>query len=150
MHYSIKELQVSPVQALNSAGVTVATHEHQQSVSGKLQVHPEALHEFTVEHITEYLIHHKEEDNLQAENWKKFKSGGYKLFKEGHVRNIHVNRDDELCKVTCECLPEIRKDRIYKVKVNISVCSSNVTFAESSWIGTTWKLSACSCHTLCS
>ena len=57
-------------------------------------------------------------------------SGGYKLFKEDHVRNFHVNCDDELYNITCECLPEMRKDRMYKIKVNIFVCSSSVMFAE--------------------
>ena len=128
MHYSVKDLQATPFSTLNS-NATV-THEHQQSVSGKLQQHPEALPEFTIEHVTEYLIYRKEEDKLQAEDWKNFKSGGYKLFKEGHVRNIYVNCDADSCKVTCECLPEMKKDRVYKIKLIIAVSSSNVILAE--------------------
>ena len=42
----------------------------------------------------------KEDDKLQAEDWKHFKSGGYKLFKEGDLKNIYSNCDAESCNVT--------------------------------------------------
>ena len=68
----------------------MAVNVDQKNVSGKLQEHPEALPEFTIENVTQHLICHMEQDNLQAEDWKIFKSGGYKLFKEGHVRIIYI------------------------------------------------------------
>ena len=129
LYISVKELQAISIPAL-SKEATVGVNLHQRNVSGKLQEQPEALPDFTIEHVTQYLIYRKEQDNLRAEDWKNFKSGGYKLFKEGHVRNIYINRDDTSCKVTCECLPEMKKDRVYKIKVDIAVSSSDVILAE--------------------
>jgi len=129
LYISVKELQTTNIPEL-SKDATVAVNVHQRNVSGKLQEQPEALPDFTIKHVTQYLIYHKEQDNLQAEDWKNFKSGGYKLFKEGHVRNIYINREDISCKVTCECLPEMKKDQVYKIKVDIAVFSSDVILAE--------------------
>ena len=50
MHYSVKGLQAIPTLTLSS-DATETAHKHQQSVSGKLQQHPEALPEFTIEHM---------------------------------------------------------------------------------------------------
>lgn len=41
--------------------------------------------EFTIENVLQYFIYRKEYDGLERQDWKNFKSGGYKLFKEGHV-----------------------------------------------------------------
>lgn len=40
---------------------------------------------FTIENVVDYMINRKESNCMQAEDWKSFKAGGYKLFKEGHV-----------------------------------------------------------------
>ena len=52
MHYSVKELQPNFSSTLNSDD-TDKTNEYQQSVSGKLQLHTEALPKFTTEHVME-------------------------------------------------------------------------------------------------
>ena len=31
---------------------------------------------------------------MRAEDWKSFEADGFKLFKEGHVQNILINRDN--------------------------------------------------------
>ena len=62
-------------------------HEDQEPCAlGKLIDHPEAMPEFTIENVVDYLINRKENDCLRAEDWKSFKA---KLFKEGHVQEGH-------------------------------------------------------------
>ena len=86
----------------------------------------------TIENVVDYMINRKESDCMRAEDWKSFKAGGYKLFKEGHVQNILVSREEAKFKVECRCLPEMKKDRIYNITVAISTETSNVDLAECS------------------
>jgi len=44
------------------------------------------LPEFTIENVLQYFIYRKECDGLERQDWKNFKSGGYKLFKEGMLK----------------------------------------------------------------
>ena len=47
---------------------------------------PEAMPFFAIEYVVDYLINCKEQNSMRAEDWKNFKTGRYKLFKEGHVK----------------------------------------------------------------
>ena len=87
--------------------------------------------EFTIDNVLDYLIYRKEKDCMRAEDWKSFKSGGFKLFKEGHVQKITITQRNSIFGITCSCLPEMKKDRIYNIKINITD-SSNVCLAECS------------------
>ena len=69
---------------------------------------------------------------MRADNWKSFKAGGYKLLQEGHVQKIMITQHDSIFGITCSCLPEMKKDRVYKIKINITTSSSNVCLAECS------------------
>ena len=70
---------------------------------------------------------------MRAEDWKSFKTGGYKLFKEGHVQKTMINQQGSVCAISCSCLPEMKKDRIYKIKIDIiAVDTSDVCSAECS------------------
>ena len=60
---------------------------------------------------------------MRAEDWKSFKAGGYKLFKEGHIQNIMITQHDSVLGITCNCLPETKKDGVYKIKINLSTNS---------------------------
>ena len=99
---------------------------------GKLIDNPSSMPIFTIEKVLDYLVYRKEEDNMRAEDWKSFKSGGFKLFKEGHVHNIMVHRQGIIFGVNCRCLPEMKKDRVYKINVEISTETSSVHLAECS------------------
>ena len=87
---------------------------------------------FTIENVLDYLIYRKKEDGLRAEDWKSFKVGGFKLFKEGHIQNIMVSQQGTVFGIECRCLPEMKKDRVYKIKVEISTNAPSVHLAESS------------------
>ena len=41
-----------------------------------------------------------------------------------------VNQKDLLLEIKCNCLPEMKKDRIYKIQIDISSDTSDVTHAE--------------------
>lgn len=98
--------------------------------AGNLIDNPDALPTFTIENVLDYLINRKEDDCMKAEDWKSFKAGGYRLFKDGHVQDIMVNQKDSLLEIKCNCLPEMKKDRIYKIQIDISSDTSDVNHAE--------------------
>ena len=68
---------------------------------------------------------------MRAEDWKNFKTGGNKLFKEGHVQNIMVSQQDSIFGIKCNCLPEMKKDRVYKLEIDIATAESDVCHAQS-------------------
>ena len=98
----------------------------------KLIDHPEYVPVFTTENVLDYMINRKENDCMQAEDWKSFNVGGFKLFKEGHVQNIMINQQGLVFGVKCRCLPEMKKDKFYNINLKISADNSSVTLAECS------------------
>ena len=70
---------------------------------------------------------------MRAEDWKNFKTGGYKLFKEGHVQNIMVSQQCSIFGIKCNCLPEMKKDREYKLEIDITTAESDVCRAHCNY-----------------
>lgn len=79
---------------------------------GKLVDNPDVMPAFTIEYVLDYLIYQKEEDCLRAEDWRSFKAGGFRLFKEGHVQNIMVSQQGTVFGVECKCLLEMKIEYI--------------------------------------
>ena len=128
--YSVQEClstERSSVQAPQGSVSTVTI-----TTRGKLIDHPDAMPVFTIENVVDYMINRKESVCMRAEDWKSFKAGGFKLFKEGHVQNIMISRDDTKLEVECKCLLEMKKDRVYNLTLRISLESTSVIFAECS------------------
>jgi len=101
---------------------TIANPQQTQMPSvchGKLVDNPSIMPVFTIEYVVDYFIYQKKEDNMRADQ-KSFKAGGFKLFKEGHVQNIMVHQQGTVFEIDCRCLPEMKKDKVYKIKVEIS------------------------------
>ena len=90
---------------------------------------PMKMCNFTTEKLTEYLIHFKDKDGLERQDWKSLNSGGYRLFAEGHVQDtmIKINKGD--CLIKADCLPEMKKDKKYAVSATIDQKTQNVTEA---------------------
>ena len=70
---------------------------------------------------------------MRAEDWKNFKTGGYKLFKEGHVQNIMVSQQGSISGIKCNCLPEMKKDHEYKLEIDIATTGSDVCHAQCNY-----------------
>ena len=67
---------------------------------------------------------------MRAEDWKNFKTGGYKLFKEGHVQNIMVSQQGSIFGIKHNCLPEMKKDHEYKLEIDFATTGSDVCRAQ--------------------
>jgi len=86
--------------------------------------------EFTIEYVLQYFIYRKECDGLERQDWKNFKSGGYKLFKEEHVQKACASNAASLVYVKATCLPEMKKDRTYSLVLALNKTTADVTNAQ--------------------
>ena len=70
-------------------------------------------------------------DGTPASDMKAINSSALNLFKCGHVQNIQICIVEYLY-VTSKCVPEMRKDRIYKLRLVLDLLSLDIIGAECS------------------
>ena len=88
------------------------------------------LPEFSLANIVEYFITRKVCDGQQADDFKHLNNRSYPLFKAGHIQRIKlVKGNDGNIYLNAVCLPEMRKDREYKIQVVLS-SSGKIIFAQ--------------------
>lgn len=85
---------------------------------------------FTINQVEEYFIHRNDSDGLERQDWKNFNDKGFKLFKEGHVQSIRVGMSDDMCCVKAKCLPEMKKDLVYDLKLFLYTTDGAIKVAE--------------------
>ena len=68
-----------------------------------------------------YFKTRKSGDNESNKDCKDWNSKAFGLFKHGHVQNIEVvtSESGDVIYIRCECLPEIKKNLKYKLKVTM-------------------------------
>ena len=116
-----------------SSSLTIATTHGDVGLSWKLiDEDINVLPEFTIENVLQYFIYRKENDGLERQDWKNFNSGGFKLFKEGHIQKVYVSDSTMNVYVKATCLPEMKKDRTYSLFLTIEKSSINVSSAKCS------------------
>ena len=89
-----------------------------------------ALQAFTMAQIINYFIEAVAGDKEKSKDFKSLRESSYQMFKEGHVQNIKVKSGFETVIVKCNCLPEMRKDRIYDIIMRISSNRGDIQFAK--------------------
>ena len=92
----------------------------------------EAAHKmfsFTNAQIINYFVVRTAVDGMPASDMKVINNSAVYLFHCGHVQDIRVNFEKYMC-VQAKCLPEMRKDRIYKLILFLDLESSEIIAAE--------------------
>lgn len=88
---------------------------------------------FNIQNIVSYFIERKAKDNESNKDYKNVSSKAFGLFRHGHIQKLEIARDDdENVHIRCDCLPEMKKNLKYNVK--LSMCNNgghegNITFA---------------------
>ena len=78
---------------------------------------------FNMQNIVSYFIERKAKDNESNKDYKNISSKAFGLFRHGHIQKLEIAReDDEKVHFRCDCLPEMKKNLKYKVK--LSVCNN--------------------------
>ena len=76
--------------------------------------------QFTMSDIMSYFVTRCLEDSLPSGDFKSISKSSENLFRCGHVQNIQVSKLDDCVYVKSQCLPEMRKDRVYCVRMRLS------------------------------
>jgi len=88
------------------------------------------LPEFTFANMVNYFVSRKVCDGEIAGDFKHVNNHSYPLFKAGHIQRIRlVKGNDSNVYLSAVCLPEMRKDREYKIQVVLSP-SAEILYAE--------------------
>ena len=80
--------------------------------------------------IINYFIEAVAGDKEKTNDFKSLRESSYQMFKEGHVQKIELKRGYETIIIKCNCLPEMRKDRVYKIIMRIHHTSGEIQFAK--------------------
>ena len=78
--------------------------------------------QFTIANITNYFITRIASDGKPANDFKNLNTHAFPLFKAGHIQSIYVIRKDSSHNLKCICLPEMKKDKVYKIKITLDSC----------------------------
>lgn len=76
------------------------------------------IHQFTIGCMTQYFVTRVTSfDNKPSNDFKNLNSHAFPLFKAGHIQKIEValDLDNNNCLCRCICLPEMKKDIVYKI-----------------------------------
>ena len=72
---------------------------------------------FTIGNITTYFVSRIASDGKKANDYKNLNSRAYALYKAGHIQSIMVLHMNNLYYVKCACLPEMKKDIVYRIEL---------------------------------
>ena len=74
---------------------------------------------FTIGSITNYFISRLANDGQPTNDYKNMNSHSYPLFKAGHIQSIYVALQGNKYMIRCVCLPEMKKDILYKLNLTM-------------------------------
>ena len=77
--------------------------------------------DFTFAQIVSYFVNRSVCDGLPAGDFKAINKSAENLFICGHIQNIQVCLTDDHLLMKAKCLPEMRKDRVYFLKMALNV-----------------------------
>lgn len=80
----------------------------------------DSMPNFNMQHVINYFIERKANDNECNNNYKNISSKAFGLFRHGHVQKIELASDQDNVHFRCECLPEMKKSMTYKLKLSLA------------------------------
>lgn len=86
--------------------------------------------QFSSGHIVSYFVNRSVSDGLPAGDFKAINRSAENLFVCGHVQSIQVCATDNNLFIKAKCLPEMRKDRVYLLRMVLNVKTFDIFFAE--------------------
>ena len=75
--------------------------------------------QFTIGSITNYFLCRLASDGLPANNFKDLNSHAFPLYKAGHIQSIFIATLDSDYIIKSVCLPEMKKDVLYKINLTM-------------------------------
>ena len=91
----------------------------QQGQSTKLEDSCTCMPIFTIANLTNYFVTRITSDGKPANDFKNVNSRAYPLFNAGHIQSIFITCKDTSHDIRCICLPEMKKDTLYKISLTL-------------------------------
>ena len=76
--------------------------------------------QFTNAQIVEYFVTRTVSDGRRSADFKSINKSALNLFRCGHVQNIEISSDETNLYMQANCLPEMQKDRVYKLLLTMN------------------------------
>lgn len=76
-----------------------------------------------------YFVNRNVADGLPAADFKSINSAANNLFEGGHIQNIKIGESEQHIFIRSNCLPEMQKDRVYKVVMSLHKDSLDIVTA---------------------
>ena len=86
--------------------------------------------QFNTSHIVAYFVTRTVSDCLPAADFKSVNKSAENLFRCGHVQSIQVCTTETHLYVRANCLPEMKKDRVYRVCMALTIDGHDLVHAE--------------------
>ena len=86
--------------------------------------------QFNLSHIVTYFITRSVTDGKAAGDLKSINKSAENLFTCGHIQSIQVYLSESYLYLKAKCLPEMRKDRVYLLKMALKSEGNDIVFAE--------------------
>lgn len=74
---------------------------------------------FSMQNVISYFIERKARDSESNNDYKNISSKAFGLFRHGHVQKIELSSDNDIVHFRCDCLPEMKKNQTYKLKLSM-------------------------------
>lgn len=91
---------------------------------------PSTVPRFTNSQIVGYFVTRTALDGLQCGDFKSVNESAMNLFRCGHVQQIEVGTTSDELLLQAKCLPEMKKDRVYKLSISMKKDSLDILTAE--------------------
>ena len=85
---------------------------------------------FTNGQLINYFVCRTVADGLPAGDFKSMNKSAKYLYDCGHIQNIQIGTSTSHMSVKANCLPEMKKDRVYKVLISLDTTSWDIVAAE--------------------
>ena len=73
-----------------------------------------------MENMLRYFIERRAKDEESNKDYKHVCSGAYGLWKHGHIQKIELASDADYVHIRADCLPEMKKNTTYKLKLSLT------------------------------
>ena len=84
--------------------------------------------------IINYFIEAIAADSKSKPDFKALQESSFSMFKAGHVQDIHLKTGYNTVIIVATCLPEMRKDIVYKMMIRLKASSADIHFANCGFL----------------
>lgn len=77
-----------------------------------------------------YFIETIATDSEKTSDFNSLCESSFQMFKDGHIQHIQVKKEFNTLIVKCNCLPEMKKDRVYGILLRLQQETADIQFAK--------------------